>query len=118
MALVLSPRRFLSCVNPTTFLLPWSPKQIADLHATLLGTDKASSSSSPNKKFSSSMAIKCRHPDFVSFKFPNKSMFNTFAGHTLERRRQGFADFFKVLLKVWLIFFMSKLYFSGSQGSG
>jgi hypothetical protein len=35
-----------------------------------------------------------------AFRFPNKSLFNTFAPHTLERRRSGFDAFFKVLLAV------------------
>ena len=54
--------------------------EIADLHALLVRT--------------------CRHAGLAAFKFPNKSLFNTFAPHTLERRRSGFAMFFKLLILV------------------
>lgn len=32
------------------------------------------------------------------FRFPHKSMFNTFSNYTKERRRQGFDDFLKILV--------------------
>jgi hypothetical protein len=52
--------------------------EVADLHATLSTT--------------------CAHPSFQAFKFPNKSILNTFSSHTMERRRSGFEAFFQVSL--------------------
>jgi hypothetical protein len=44
-------------------------------------------------------ALKEQYPDVVEpFRFPNKSMFNTFSNYTKERRRQGFDDFLKILV--------------------
>lgn len=33
-----------------------------------------------------------------AYKFPNKSVFNTFSQHTKERRRSGFEDFLKLVM--------------------
>lgn len=35
-------------------------------------------------------------PAVRAFAFPNKSILNTFSGHTMERRRSGFHAFFQV----------------------
>lgn len=44
-------------------------------------------------------ALKEQYPDVVEpFRFPHKSMFNTFSNYTKERRRQGFDDFLKILV--------------------
>jgi len=43
-------------------------------------------------------ALKERFPEIISFRFPNKSMFNTNAQFTKDRRRQGFDDFLKVII--------------------
>ena len=43
-------------------------------------------------------ALKERFPEIVSFRFPHKSIFNTNAQFTKDRRRQGFDDFLKVIL--------------------
>jgi hypothetical protein len=41
-------------------------------------------------------ALKERFPEIDSFRFPNKSIFNTNAQFTKDRRRQGFDDFLKI----------------------
>ncbi len=46
------------------------------------------------------LMVTCAHPQLKSFKFPHKSILNTFSAHTLERRRGGFNEFFKLLLLV------------------
>lgn len=38
------------------------------------------------------------HKELKNYNFPHKSLLNTFASHTLERRRVGFANFLKLLL--------------------
>jgi hypothetical protein len=38
------------------------------------------------------------HKQLKEYNFPHKSMLNTFATHTLERRRDGFAGFLRLLL--------------------
>ena len=44
-------------------------------------------------------SLKEQYPDVVEpFRFPHKSMFNTFSNYTKERRRQGFDDFLKILV--------------------
>jgi len=40
------------------------------------------------------------HKKLKAYYFPHKSMLNTFASHTLERRRTGFAGFLKLLLEI------------------
>ena len=42
-------------------------------------------------------ALKERFPEIEAFRFPNKSIFNTNAQFTKDRRRQGFDDFLKIL---------------------
>jgi len=42
------------------------------------------------------LSTSCAHPSFSAFKFPNKSILNTFSSHTMERRRSGFEAFFQV----------------------
>lgn len=44
-------------------------------------------------------ALKDQYADIVEpFRFPHKSMFNTFSNYTKERRRQGFDEFLKILV--------------------
>jgi hypothetical protein len=44
-------------------------------------------------------ALKDQYADIVEpFRFPHKSMFNTFSNYTKERRRQGFDEFLKLLV--------------------
>lgn len=46
-------------------------------------------------------ALKDQYPEIVEpFRFPHKSMFNTFSNYTKERRRQGFDDFLKLLVSL------------------
>jgi hypothetical protein len=46
-------------------------------------------------------ALKDQYPEVVEpFRFPHKSMFNTFSNYTKERRRQGFDDFLKLLVSL------------------
>ena len=41
-----------------------------------------------------------KHPSRLdNFRFPRKSIFNTFSAHTLERRRSGFRDFLRLLFQ-------------------
>jgi acyl-CoA-binding protein len=46
------------------------------------------------------LSASCKHPKLKSYKFPNKSMLNTFAMKTLERRRTGFVELFDLLLTI------------------
>jgi len=39
-------------------------------------------------------------PRVKAFKFPRKSILNTFSVHTLERRRKGFAEFLTLLMDI------------------
>jgi hypothetical protein len=54
--------------------------KVYDLYAELLATSK--------------------HPSLDTFRFPRKSIFNTFSAHTLERRRSGFREFLRLLLQI------------------
>jgi hypothetical protein len=45
-------------------------------------------------------ALKDHFPQIEQYKFPNKSMFNTFSQHTKERRRSGFEDFLKIVIAI------------------
>ena len=42
--------------------------------------------------------MKSRYADIEKFRFPNKSVFNTFSQFTKERRRIGFEQFLKLVL--------------------
>mmetsp|Transcript_33068 Transcript_33068/g.33670 ORF Transcript_33068/g.33670 Transcript_33068/m.33670 type:complete len:297 (+) Transcript_33068:166-1056(+) len=44
--------------------------------------------------------LKSKYPKIQSFRFPNKSVFNTYAHYTKERRRQGFEDLLKLIVKI------------------
>lgn len=44
--------------------------------------------------------LKSQYRTIEDFRFPNKSMFNTHANFTKERRRQGFDDFLKIVAKL------------------
>ncbi|CAM9101847.1 unnamed protein product [Ascophyllum nodosum] len=42
-------------------------------------------------------SLRRQHKEVGSFRFPNKSKFNTFAEHTKERRRTGFDEFLRLV---------------------
>jgi len=44
--------------------------------------------------------LKTQYKTIEEFRFPNKSMFNTHANFTKERRRQGFDDFLKIVAQL------------------
>ncbi|CAM9148249.1 unnamed protein product, partial [Hapterophycus canaliculatus] len=43
------------------------------------------------------MSLRRQHKEVGSFRFPNKSKFNTFSEHTKERRRTGFDEFVRLV---------------------
>ncbi|CAM9986619.1 unnamed protein product [Scytosiphon promiscuus] len=43
------------------------------------------------------MSLRRQHKEVGSFRFPNKSKFNTFSEHTKERRRTGFDEFLRLV---------------------
>lgn len=43
------------------------------------------------------MSLRKQHKEVGSFRFPNKSRFNTFSEHTKERRRTGFDEFLRLV---------------------
>eukprot|EP01041_Mallomonas_annulata_P001295 gene1295-2504_t len=45
-------------------------------------------------------ALKGSHEKLKTFRFPNKSVFNTFSQFTKERRRQGFEDLLKIAINL------------------
>mmetsp|Transcript_13519 Transcript_13519/g.20312 ORF Transcript_13519/g.20312 Transcript_13519/m.20312 type:complete len:276 (-) Transcript_13519:175-1002(-) len=45
-------------------------------------------------------SLKDVYPEVEAYRFPNKSMFNTFSQHTKERRRSGFEEFLRLIISL------------------